>query len=231
MREDHGDDYEDAVSGIKAYRVCGACDRISTTAEVKAPSSTATEDNHATSRLPQRLRRHRNGGGRRTADRHRPHDRPDPHDLRQHMGRELDGSGGSRLLQAVHRGHGHPGAHGGAGVLREAEGPGAERQLRVGRDGHNAGGPAPRRSRRAGGAGRLDSREEGQALPERRVRQRPRLLRPRDQPGLPQGQVPAGRTEKLGRLLGRQEVSGQSLDAQQRGAYGAVRARRGRRAR
>jgi len=23
-REDHGDDYEDAVAGIKAYRVCGA---------------------------------------------------------------------------------------------------------------------------------------------------------------------------------------------------------------
>src|SRR5215468_11186977 len=74
-------------------------------------------------------------------------------------------------------------------------------------------------------ADRLDGREEGQAVPERRLRQRPRLLRARHEPGLPQGQVPARGPEELGRLLGRQEVSRQSLDAQQRGAHGPVRAR------
>ena len=147
------------------------------------------------------------------------HDRPDAHDLRQHVGRELDGRGGSRLLQAVHRRDGHPRAHGRAGVVRQAEGPGAERQLRVGRHRDHPGRAPARRARRAGGAGRLDGRAEGEALPERRVRQRPRLLRARHQPRLPQGQVPAGRPEDLGRLLGRQEVPRQPLDAQQRGAH------------
>src|SRR2546425_1221616 len=92
----------------------------------------------------------------------------------------------------------------------------------MGHHGHHPGRPPPRRARRSGGAGRLDGRQEGQAVPERRVRQRPRVLRARHEPRLPQGQVPAGRTEKLGRLLGRQEVSRQSLDAQQRGAHGEL---------
>ena len=44
-------------------------------------------------------------------------------------------------------------------------------------------------------------------FPERRVRQRDPLLRARHEPRVSQGQVPAGRPEGLGRLLGRQEVS------------------------
>ena len=71
--------------------------------------------------------------------------------------------------------------------------------------------PSPGRSRRARGADRLDDREEGKAVPERRLRERPRLLRARHQPRLPQGQVPPGRAEDVGRLLGREEVPGQPI--------------------
>ena len=67
-------------------------------------------------------------------------------------------------------------------------------------------------------------------LPERRVRQRPRLLRARHEPRLPQGQVPAGRTEDVGRLLGRQEVPGNRAMLNNAVRTRAVRARRGRRA-
>ena len=64
---------------------------------------------------------------------------------------------------------GHPRAHGGAGVLRQAQGAGDKRQLRVGRHRHHPGRPAPRRARGLRGAHRLVDREEGQALSRRRA--------------------------------------------------------------
>ena len=59
----------------------------------------------------------------------------------------------------------------------------------------------------------------------------PRLLRARHEPRLPQGQVPAGRPEDVGGLLGRQEVPRQPLDCYNHPVRAdAPRARRRRRA-
>ena len=97
-------------------------------------------------------RRSRSIGGNRPAADHRAHHRADAHALCQHLGRQLHRRAGRRVLQAVCRSDRHPDPHRHAGFLRQDQGAGADRQLRVRHDLdqlHAMAARQPRRSRRA----------------------------------------------------------------------------------
>ncbi len=115
------------------------------------------------------------------------------------------------LLRAVHGADRHCDQDGAGRLFRQAQGTGADPQLRVGRGQHRRGRIRPGGARKPAREGRSRGRPDRPAAAAHGARLLHHELFARHQPGLPQGPLPERRPAELGRFLEREEISRRAL--------------------